>query len=72
MKARATYHKFLTEALMIRRARTMSKPKKPAKKPIKTSVQEEVTHLGVITNLMLAMDSDAQGRITSYLVDRFG
>lgn len=50
------------------------KPKKNtvAKKAKKTSPQEEVTHLGVIINLMLQMDRSAQKRVTNYLNDRFG
>jgi hypothetical protein len=52
----------------------MAKPKapKPLKKPRETPVQEEVTHLGVIINLMLQMDRKARGRVVDYLSNRFG
>jgi hypothetical protein len=49
-------------------ART-SKPKPAKVKP--TSVQEEVTHLGVMVNLMKQMDREAQTRVLKYLNDRF-
>ena len=48
------------------------KIKAKTKKPKATTPQEEVTHLGVIINLMLQMDKPARERVTNYLVDRFG
>lgn len=50
----------------------MSKKTKTAKKPTKTPVQEEITGLGVIVNIMLGMDSEARARVVNYLGDRFG
>jgi len=47
--------------------KSKTKPKKRAP----TSTQEEVTHLGVIVNMLLSIDPAPRGRIVSYLVDRF-
>lgn len=48
------------------------KPKSPKARPLKkTTPQEEMTHLGVIVNLMNEMDREAQTRALRYLNDRF-
>ncbi len=49
----------------------MKKKTKPTKSTKATPVQEEVTHLGVIINLMLQMDKAAQKRVVQYLSNRF-
>lgn len=41
------------------------------KKPPPSNPQVEVTHLGVMINLMLEFDEDARKRILKYLNDRF-
>lgn len=47
----------------------MKKPK--AKPKLPTPVQEEVTHLGVIINILLQVDDEARFRIVNYLLNRF-
>lgn len=47
------------------------KTMQPPKKRAPTAPQEEMTHLGVIVNLMLQMDGEARRRAIKYLNDRF-